>query len=84
MPSTARRRSQSPDVISATRGPQWSPRLERKKREEQRVVGHKEERRKTLAELAIEAGYGVSVSAVFSASFSFNFAIRQAQFCATW
>lgn len=42
------------------RGPQWSPSLERKRQEEAKQGKKKEERRKTLAELALEAGYTVS------------------------
>lgn len=49
-----------PEVICRSRGPQWSPRLERKKQEEaKQKTTKKEERRKTLAELALEAGYTV-------------------------
>ena len=43
------------------RGPQWSPSLERKKIEEARKGKKTETRRKTLAELALEAGYTVSI-----------------------
>lgn len=51
-----------PEVISRSRGPQWSPRLERKKQEEaKQKTTKKEERRKTLAELALEAGYTANV-----------------------
>lgn len=49
-----------PEVMSRIKGPQWSPRLERKKQEEaKKETTKKEERRKTLAELALEAGYQV-------------------------
>lgn len=40
------------------RGPQWSPRLARKKMEAT-PKNQKDERRRTLAELAVEAGYQV-------------------------
>ena len=43
------------------RGPQWSPSLERKKLEEAKKGKKVETRRKTLAELALEAGYSVSI-----------------------
>lgn len=42
------------------RGPQWSPRLARKRIEERNQTDGEGERRKTLAELAAEAGYKVS------------------------
>jgi len=43
------------------KGPQWSPSLERRKIEEAKKGKKTETRRKTLAELALEAGYTVSI-----------------------
>jgi len=54
--SSARKGSQ-PDVIRVAKGPQWSPSLERRKIEEAKKGKKAETRRKTLAELALEAGY---------------------------
>ncbi|KAJ7363523.1 calcium ion-regulated exocytosis of neurotransmitter [Desmophyllum pertusum] len=54
--NTARKGSH-PDVIRAGRGAQWSPSLERKKMAEAKKGKKIETRRKTLAELALEAGY---------------------------
>ncbi|XP_022799657.1 synaptotagmin-like protein 4 [Stylophora pistillata] len=51
------RKGSHPDVIRASRGPQWSPSLERKRLDEAKKGKKKDERRKTLAELALEAGY---------------------------
>ena len=44
----------------ARRKAPYSPRMARRKVEMERIHPHKEERRKTLAELAVEAGYKVS------------------------
>ncbi|XP_068698307.1 synaptotagmin-like protein 2 isoform X2 [Montipora foliosa] len=55
------RKGSVPEVVSSSRGPQWSPRLERKKQDDAKKTKKKEERRKTLAELALEAGYSVKV-----------------------
>jgi len=55
------RKGSNPDVIRVARGPQWSPSLERKKLEEAKKGKKTETRRKTLAELALEAGYTVSI-----------------------
>jgi len=52
------RKGSIPEIVK--RGPQWSPSLERKRQEEAKQGKKKEERRKTLAELALEAGYTVS------------------------
>lgn len=54
---TTARKGSHPDVIRAGRGPQWSPSLERKRLDEAKKGKKKDERRKTLAELALEAGY---------------------------
>ncbi|XP_078372421.1 uncharacterized protein LOC144656073 isoform X3 [Oculina patagonica] len=51
------RKGSHPDVIRTGKGPQWSPSLERKRIEEAKKGAKKETRRKTLAELALEAGY---------------------------
>jgi len=52
---TEERKGSIPEIVK--RGPQWSPSLERKRQEEAKQGKKKEERRKTLAELALEAGY---------------------------
>ena len=59
--SGSARKGSSSDVIRVARGPQWSPSLERKKIEEAKKEKKTETRRKTLAELALEAGYTVSI-----------------------
>ena len=54
------RKGSIPEIVSQSRGPQWSPRLERKRQEDARKGKKKEGKTKTLAQLAMEAGYTVS------------------------
>ena len=59
------RKGSIPDVVGRSKGPLWSPRLERKRQEDARKGKKKEEKRKTLAELALEAGYTVRCRNLF-------------------
>lgn len=66
--SETARKGSVPDVVNISKGPQWSPRLERKRQEDAKKGKKKEERRKTLAELALEAGYKVRLTVIINIS----------------
>lgn len=55
------RKGSIPELVRKGRGPQWSPNMERKRQEEAKTGHKKDERRKTLAELAEAHGYKPNV-----------------------